>query len=109
VAQITWQPDYDSFFYQQLYRRARTFYLFREEYIFDLERGVIIETPELGHATYVFAKPKSMAVFLAIMRGPPRNTFSTTEAMWPNAWATWARRARCQSARLAQEDKGLRS
>jgi len=65
VAQITWQPDYDSFFYQQLYRRARTFYLFREEYIFDLERGVIIETPELGHATYVFAKPKSMAVFLA--------------------------------------------
>jgi len=52
-------------------------------------RGVIIETPELGHATYVFAKPKSMAVFLAIMRGPPRNTFSTTEAMWPNAWATW--------------------
>ncbi len=65
VAQITWRPDYDPFFYQQLSRRARTFYLFREEYIFDLERGVIIETPELGHATYVFAKPKSMAAFLA--------------------------------------------
>jgi hypothetical protein len=28
VAQITWQPDYDPFFYQQLSRRARTFYLF---------------------------------------------------------------------------------
>ncbi len=65
VAQITWRPDYDPFFYQQLSRRARTFYVFREEYIFDLERGVIIETPELGHATYVFAKPGSMAVFLA--------------------------------------------
>jgi hypothetical protein len=26
---------------------------------------VVIETPELGHATYVFAKPKRMAVFLA--------------------------------------------
>jgi hypothetical protein len=65
VAQITWRSDYDPFFYQQLYRRARTFYLFRDEYIFDLERGVVIETPELGHATYVFAKPKSMAVFLA--------------------------------------------
>ncbi len=65
VAQITWKPDYDPFFYQQLSRRARTFYLFRDEYIFDLERGVIIETPELGHATYVFAKPRSMTVFLA--------------------------------------------
>ncbi len=65
VAQITWRSDYDPFFYQQLSRRARTFYLFRDEYIFDLERGVVIETPELGHATYVFAKPKSMAVFLA--------------------------------------------
>lgn len=65
IAQITWRPDYDPFFYQQLSRRARTFYLFRDEYIFDLERGVVIETPELGHATYVFGKPKSMAVFLA--------------------------------------------
>jgi hypothetical protein len=25
------------------------------EYIFDLEHGVVIETPQLGHATYVFA------------------------------------------------------
>ncbi len=65
VAQITWRPDYDPFFYQQLSRRARTFYLFRDEYIFDLERGVVIETPELGHATYVFTKPKSLAAFLA--------------------------------------------
>jgi hypothetical protein len=65
VAQITWQPDYDPFFYQQLSRRARTFYLFRDEYIFDLEHGVVIETPEAGHATYVFAKPKSMNAFLA--------------------------------------------
>ncbi len=65
VAQITWRPNYDPFFYQQLSRRARTFYLFRDEYIFDLERGVVTETPELGHATYVFAKPRSMAAFLA--------------------------------------------
>jgi hypothetical protein len=50
---------------QQLSRRARTFYLFRGEYIFNLEHGVVIETPELGHATYVFAKPKRMGVFLA--------------------------------------------
>ena len=38
VAQISWQPDYDEFFYQQLCRRARRLYLFRDEYIFDLPR-----------------------------------------------------------------------
>lgn len=65
VAQINWRPDYDPFFYRQLSRRARRIYLFRDEYIFDLERAVVAETPQLGHATYIFAKPKSMEVFLA--------------------------------------------
>jgi hypothetical protein len=27
---------------------------------------VVVETPQLGHATYVFAKPKSMDNFLAL-------------------------------------------
>lgn len=65
VAQINWRPDYDPFFYRQLSRRARRIYLFRNEYIFDLERAVVAETPQLGHATYIFAKPKSMEAFLA--------------------------------------------
>src|SRR5260370_35614132 len=65
VAQITWRPDFDPFFYQQLSRRPRTFYLFRDQYIFDLERVVVTETPPLGHATYVFAKPNSIAAVLA--------------------------------------------
>ena len=65
VAQITWQPDYDPFFYDQLCRRARRLYLFREEYIFDLEKSVVVETPQLGHATYLFAKPQNMEQFLA--------------------------------------------
>ena len=65
VAQISWRPDYDPFFYRQLSRRARRIYLFRDEYIFDLERAVVAETPQLGHATYVFAKPRSMEGFLA--------------------------------------------
>jgi hypothetical protein len=34
VAQISWRPDYDPFFYRQLSRRARRIYLFRNEYIF---------------------------------------------------------------------------
>ena len=66
VALITWKPDYDAFFYDQLCRRARCLYLFRSEYIFDLERTVVVETPQLGHATYLFSKPASMSEFLAM-------------------------------------------
>jgi hypothetical protein len=65
VAQISWKPDYDSFFYGQLCRRARRLYLFRDEYIFDL-RMIAVETPQLGHATYLFSKPQSMEAFLAV-------------------------------------------
>ena len=65
-AQISWRPDYDAFFYRQLARRARRTYLFRNEYIFDVEKAVVVETPQLGHATYVFAKPRSMETFLAL-------------------------------------------
>ena len=66
IAQISWRPDYDPFFYRQLSRRSRKIYLFRAEYIFDLEKAVVVETPELGHATYVFAKPRSMESFLTL-------------------------------------------
>jgi hypothetical protein len=66
VSQISWRPDYDPFFYRQLSCRARRVYLFRDEYIFDVEKAVVIETPQLGHATYVFAKPRSMDSFLAL-------------------------------------------
>jgi hypothetical protein len=66
VAQISWRPDYDPFFYRQLSRRARRIYLFREEYIFDVEKAVVVETPQLGHATYVFVKPRNMDSFLTL-------------------------------------------
>jgi hypothetical protein len=65
VAQLTWRPDYDPFFYHQLVKRARRLYLFREEYIFDVS-GVVVETPQIGHATYLFARPASMESFLAL-------------------------------------------
>jgi hypothetical protein len=64
VAQISWHSDYDAFFYQQLCRRARRLYLFRDEYIFDLPRVVAVETPQLGHATYLFSKPERIEAFL---------------------------------------------
>ena len=66
VVQISWRADYDPFFYSQLSRRSRRIYLFRDEYIFDVEKAVVVETPQLGHATYVFAKPRAMDSFLAL-------------------------------------------
>ena len=66
VAQVNWKPDYDAFYYTQLCNRARRIYLFRSEYIFDLERAVIVETPQLGHATYLFSRPANITEFLAI-------------------------------------------
>jgi hypothetical protein len=65
VAQISWKPDYDPFFYQQLCRRAVRVYFFHEEYIFALARVIAVETPQLGHATYLFSKPQSIEAFLA--------------------------------------------
>ena len=55
ISLITWKPDYDAFYYKQLSNRARRLYLFRSEYIYDLEQAVIVETPQLGHATYLFS------------------------------------------------------
>jgi hypothetical protein len=65
IAQITWRPGYEKFFYDQLCRRTRRLYLFRDEYIFELETAAVVETPQLGHATYLFSKPRSMEQFLA--------------------------------------------
>ncbi len=72
VSLITWKPDYEDFYYKQLLRRARHLYLFRSEYVFDLEPLVVVETPQLGHATYLFSKPASMQDFLARYRSITR-------------------------------------
>jgi hypothetical protein len=66
IAQITWRPDYDDYFYDQLAKRARRQYLFREEFLFELPNLVVAETPQLGHATYLFGKPCSMETFLRL-------------------------------------------
>ncbi|MGH9353253.1 MAG: hypothetical protein ACRD2G_14020, partial [Terriglobia bacterium] len=66
VAQITWRPDYDPFFYRQLAKRSCRLFLFRDEYIFETPTGVAIETPQLSHATYLFGKPASMEAFLTL-------------------------------------------
>ena len=60
IAQISWKPDYDFFHYEQLRRRARRIFLFRDEYIFELERATVVEVPQQGHATYVFSRPADL-------------------------------------------------
>jgi len=72
VSLVTWKPDYEDFYYEQLCRRARRLYLFRAEYIFDLETLVVVETPQLGHATYLFSKPATMLEFLNLYSSTTR-------------------------------------
>lgn len=72
VSLITWKPDYEDVYYENLCRRARRMYLFRAEYIFDLEKIVVVETPQLGHATYLFSKHTSISEFLAVYRSTTR-------------------------------------
>ena len=60
IAQISWKPDYDWFYYGQLRKRARKMFLFRDEYIFELERAIVVEIPQQGHATYVFSRPRNL-------------------------------------------------
>jgi hypothetical protein len=60
IRQISWKPDYDFFHYEQLRRRARKVFLFRAEYIFELECALVAEVPQKGHATYVFSRPTDL-------------------------------------------------
>ena len=66
AAQTTWQAGYDAFYYGELVDRARAVYLFRDEFIMELERAIAVERPESGYATYIFAKPVSMHAFLKL-------------------------------------------
>ena len=60
----TWRPDYEPYYFEQLRKRSRTWFLFRNEYLFLWRNVLITEVPEQGHATYLFAKPECMDAFL---------------------------------------------
>jgi len=64
VAQLCWKPDYDSYFYQQLKKRSQNVYFLRDQFIFQLPRAIVIEIPQLGHATYIFTKPPDVREFV---------------------------------------------
>jgi len=43
-----------------LRKRTRKMFLFRDEYIFELVRAIVVEVPQQGHATYVFSRPGNL-------------------------------------------------
>jgi hypothetical protein len=105
VAQISWRPDYDQFFYCQLSRLAHRIYLFRGEYIVDMQKAVVVETPQLGHATYIFAKPRSMETFLALYtRITKEDIRRNRDNIGGTARILEARHTRYKSSSLAQRD-----
>jgi hypothetical protein len=65
VRLIIWKPEFEEFFYQKLKRHATSTYLWREEFIFELEHAVVVEVPQAGRASYVFKTPAVMRIWLA--------------------------------------------
>jgi hypothetical protein len=61
---VTWRPDYEPYYFDQLRRRSRTWFLFRDEYLFVWRNVLVAEIPQPGHATYLFAKPENQDDFL---------------------------------------------
>lgn len=61
---VTWRPDYEPYYFEQLNRRSTTSFLFRDEYLFVWASVLIAEIPQSGHATYVFAKPEDVRAFM---------------------------------------------
>jgi hypothetical protein len=61
---ITWRADYEAYYFEQLRRRAKTWFLFRDEYLFILPSVLISEMPQPGHATYLFAVPPNLDTFM---------------------------------------------
>lgn len=62
---VNWQPDYDEFYFEELRKRSKTWFLFRDEYLFVWHKILIAEIPALGHATYIFSRPANLEEFMA--------------------------------------------
>src|ERR1019366_7742435 len=73
IAQISWKPDYDSFYYNQLRKRTRKLFLFRDEYTFELEHATVVEVPQQGHATYVFSRPPNLDQWVRAYAGAAKD------------------------------------
>jgi hypothetical protein len=61
---VNWLPDYEPYYFEQLRKRSRTWFLFRNEYLFVWPQVLIAEIPEPGHATYLFSRPAQLDDFM---------------------------------------------
>jgi len=66
VALINWKPDYDCYYYEQLLKGSRRLFLFRNEYLFETATAIVVETPQAGHATYLFSATGDLEAFLRV-------------------------------------------
>ncbi len=61
---VTWRPDYEPFYFDQLREKSRSWFLIRDEYLFDWEHALVAEIPQPGHATYIYRRPENLEDFL---------------------------------------------
>lgn len=77
---ITWQPDYEESYFAHLRKRASTWFLLREEYLFVLPHAIVLETPSAGHASYIFGLPDNVEEFLRRYSAVSRNDIRQNKA-----------------------------
>jgi len=70
---VSWLPDYEPYYFEQLRKRSQTWLLFRNEYLFVWPHVLIAEIPEPGHATYVFSRPAHLDDFMHTYAGIDRD------------------------------------
>jgi len=70
---VNWLPDYEPYYFEQLRKRSRTWFLFRNEYLFVWPQVLIAEIPEPGHATYLFSRPAQLDEFMQRYAGFDRD------------------------------------
>jgi hypothetical protein len=70
---LCWKPDFEEYYFTQLRKRAVSWFLFREEFLFVLPGAIISEVPMPGHATYLFILPNDRETFLRLYERSSRN------------------------------------
>ncbi len=65
VRLVIWKPEFEEFYYEKLSRHATLTYLWRDEFIFELEHAVVVEIPQTGRASYIFKRPQALEAWLS--------------------------------------------
>ena len=87
---VTCRPDYEPYYFEQLRTRSRTWFLFRNEYLFLWPNVLIAEVPEQGHATTCLPNPNQSTSFRTGMPALHGRTSAKTETVRQVSWASWA-------------------